>query len=450
MPGLPEDFLWGVSTAAWQIEGSVAADGRGESIWDRFARRGGVHGGETGEPAADHYRRWREDVALMAALGLGDGRGAYRFSVAWPRVQPEGRGRVNPAGLDFYDRLVDALAEAGIRPMPCLYHWDLPQELEHRGGWTHRDIAPRFADYACRVVERLGDRVDTVFMLNEPAVHAWFGHLTGDHAPGRSGAAPFLAALHNQNRAVAEAIRALRREGDWRLGTINAVVPFEPADDTVAAADAAETLDAWWNGAFLDPLVQGRYPERIAERLADPETGVVVEDDLERLAVGLDVLGVNHYHRGWAFPERRAPLGMDFRAAPPGADPRRLTAMGWQIDETGLADALRRARAALGAETPLIVTETGAAFEDRPDGEGRFRDRRRVDFLARYLEATAGALADGIRVEGFFAWSLLDNLEWAFGTSRRFGLVHVDFATGRRTPKDSFSWYRNVIRESAF
>jgi beta-glucosidase len=375
MADFPEGFLWGVSTAAWQIEGSVAADGRGESVWDRFARRGRVNGGETGEPAADHYRRWAEDVALMADLGIG----AYRFSVAWPRVQPEGRGKANAAGLDFYDRLVDALAEAGIRPMPCLYHWDLPQALEHRGGWTDRDIAPRFADYACRVAERLGDRVDTWFLLNEPSVHAWAGHLTGEHAPGRTGRRAFLAALHNQNRATAEAIRALRREGDWRLGTALSVVPFGPADDSAAAQEAAETLDAWWNGAFLDPLIHGRYPARIAEMLADPQTGVIEDGDMDRLAVAPDVIGVNHYHRGWARPDRDHPLGATFAPAPPGADPATLTAMGWAVDPSGLAEALRRTAEAAG-DRPLIVTETGAAFDDRPDGEGGFRDGRRIDF----------------------------------------------------------------------
>jgi len=436
---LPPGVLRGVATSAYQIEGAVRDDGRGPSIWDRFCRRpGAIRTGETGDKACDHYHRWREDIALIAELGCD----AYRFSVAWPRVQPDGRGRVNAVGLDFYDRLVDGLAEAGVAPVVCLYHWDLPEALQDRGGWTNRETASRFAEYAWRVADRLGDRVATFFMMNEANVHAWLGHLTGVHAPGIVRFEAFRAALHHQTLATAEAMRALDGESrDWRVGTILSLAPVRPGDDSQSAAEAAELADAWWNGAALDPLVHGRYPEPIAEAMdaaVDHEAG-----DLARAHRPPDVIGVNYYHPLYATPDRAAPLGLAIADAAPGT--RETTAMGWGIEPDGLTEILLRLKAGYG-DPALMVTETGAAFDDRPDADGRVRDPRRIAFLEGHLDAATRAIDGGAKVEGVFAWSLLDNFEWAEGYAKRFGLVHVDFETQARTPKDSYRWLQGQWR----
>ncbi|MEQ8965522.1 MAG: GH1 family beta-glucosidase [Azospirillaceae bacterium] len=436
---LPHGVLRGVATSAWQIEGATREGGRGPSIWDRFARRpGAIRTGETGDKACDHYHRWREDIALIADLGCD----AYRFSVAWPRIQPEGRGRPNPDGLDFYDRLVDGLAEAGIAPVVCLYHWDLPEALQDRGGWTNRETVPRFAEYAWRVADRLGDRVSTFFMMNEANIHARLGHLIGVHAPGVVRPDAFLRAMHHQTQATAEAMRALDEESrDWRLGTILSLAPVSPGDDSQSAEEAAHRLDSWWNGAGLDPLVHGRYPEAIAETM----DSVIDHDayDLERMHRPPDVIGVNYYHPLYARPDRDAPLGLAVAEAAPGA--QETTAMGWGIEPDRLEAMLLRLKADYG-DPALMVTETGAAFDDRPDAEGRIRDPRRIAFLESHLDAIARAIDGGAKVEGVFVWSLLDNVEWAEGTAKRFGLVHVDFETQTRTPKDSYRWLQEQWR----
>ncbi|NNG06016.1 MAG: beta-glucosidase [Inquilinus sp.] len=433
----PENFVWGASTSAYQIEGAVHEDGRGESIWDVFCRvPDAIRTGETGAIACDHYHLWHRDVALLRDLGVG----AYRFSVAWPRIFPDGRGRPNAAGLDFYDRLVDALGEAGIDPWVCLYHWDLPQALERRDGWRNRDIAARFADYACTVANRLGDRVSYFLTLNEPSVTAWLGHATGEHAPGLAETDAFHAAIHHQNLAHGTAVDALRQENEgWKLGIVLSLAPTRPADDSQSALEAADMLDALWNGAFLDPIYHGRYPERVAP-LVDR---YVDSGDLERIARPLDLLGVNHYARLYARPDRAAVAGLAMGAAPAGAP---TTSMGWEIDGGGLSETLLRLKDDY-RNPPVFITENGAAFDDIPAEDGRVHDGDRIDYLREYIEAVASARTGGADVRGYFAWSLLDNFEWAEGYDRRFGLVHVDFETRDRTPKDSFRWYAELAHE---
>ncbi|HET8727713.1 MAG TPA: GH1 family beta-glucosidase [Alphaproteobacteria bacterium] len=440
MPTFPDDFLWGTATAAYQIEGAVGADGRGESIWDRFCRLPGrIADGSTGSVACDHYHRWREDVALLRDLGVG----AYRFSIAWPRLFPAGRGPLNRRGLDFYERLVDALGEVGIQPWATLYHWDLPQELQFRGGWRNRDTAHRFVDYACATADRLGDRIVHWLPMNEVAVVAWMGHATGRHAPGIADRTTFFAALHHLNLAQGLAIEAMRREnGRWRLGSALNLMPVAPADDSQGGEDAAFLLDALWNGAVVEPMLEGRYPEIIEGDLKS----FVEERDLERIRQKVDFVGLNHYSRVYARQEPASTLGVGMAPPPPG---RPVTAMGWEIDGAAFREILLRLKDRHG-NPPVYVTETGAAFDDRIDADGRVEDRDRIAFLEEYLSALADARDAGCDVRGCFLWSLLDNFEWAEGYTKRFGLAHVDFATQARTPKSSFDWYAALTRENRF
>lgn len=437
MDRLPDDFVWGVSTAAYQVEGAARAGGKGASIWDVFAHEPGrVRGGETGDVACDHLARLDEDVALIRDLGVG----AYRFSLAWTRIQPDGAGRVLEAGLDVYDRLVDRLLAAGVAPWPCLYHWDLPQALQERGGWADRDTVERFAAYAEAVAARLGDRVGDLFLLNEPNVHALLGHLLGVHAPGLTDLGAYAAAAHHQNLATGLAARRLREiVPDARIGTILNLQPVRPEADTEEDRAAADLLDAVWNGAALEPLVRGRYPEATMPIL-EP---VLREGDLEAVRAPIDRLGVNFYsvHRVAADPE--ALVGLRLADAPAGAE---TTAMGWEV----VPDAFEAQLKALADDPdvpPLVVTENGAAFDDAPGPGGRVEDLDRARYLARHVRAVARAVADGAAIEGYFVWSLLDNFEWAEGYAKRFGLVRVDYATQQRTPKASYDAYARIVRE---
>lgn len=440
MPSFPDDFLWGTATSAYQIEGAVGADGRGESVWDRFCRQPGrIRDGGSGAVACDHYHRWPEDVALLRELGVR----AYRFSIAWPRLFPDGRGPLNRKGLDFYERLLDALLDAGIAAWATLYHWDLPQELQFRGGWLNRDTVHRFVDYAGAAADRLGDRVDHWLPMNEIAVVAWMGHATGVHAPGLADRGAFLAALHHLNLAQGLAIEALRREsGRWRIGPAVNLMPVVPADDSQGAADAAFRVDALWNGAVLEPLLEGRYPETVADAVQP----YVADGDLERIRQPVDFVGVNHYGRAHARLDRDSVLGVGLAPPPPGTP---TTAMGRPIDGEALREILRRLKDRYG-NPPVYVTENGAAFDDRVDAHGRIRDGERVAYLEQYLSALAAARDDGCDVRGYFLWSLLDNFEWAEGYTKRFGLAHVDFATQTRTPKASFRWYAALARDGRF
>ena len=443
----PEGFLWGAATAAYQIEGAVHEGGRSPSIWDTFSHTpGAVTGGDTGDVATDHYHRYAEDVDLMADLGLG----AYRFSVAWPRVQPDGRGPANPEGIGFYDRLVDALLARGIAPAVTLYHWDLPQALEDAGGWPQRDTAGRFADYAALVHDALADRVDLWTTLNEPWCSAFLGYASGDHAPGRRDPGQGLAAMHHLLLGHGLAVQAMRRTArpEERFAITLNLVPAYPETDSAADVGAAQLMDGLHNREFLDPLLRGSYPADVVEATAHlSDWGFVLPGDLATISQPLDLLGVNYY-----FPMRvRAADGPGpGMAAYPGsqgvqvAPPRgRPTQMGWEVLPEGLTDLLLRLEADYGV--PLVITENGAAYPDVVDPSGRVRDTERIAYYESHLAAMLDAIDRGADVRGYFAWSMLDNFEWAHGYSKRFGLVHVDYETLARRPKDSAHYYASVV-----
>ena len=447
-PSLPTGFRWGVATSAYQIEGAAAEDGKGPSIWDTFtARPGAVRDGRTGGTACDHYHRHSEDVALMRGLGLD----AYRFSVSWPRVQPDGAGPVNTPGLDFYDRLVDELLAAGIAPTPTLFHWDLPQALEDAGGWLNRDTAERFGAYAAVVAERLGDRVASWITLNEPVVHMVYGYAFGIHAPGRALMLDALPTAHHQLLGHGLAVAALRAAGAREVMIANNCTPVRPADpggegggepgDSGAAA--VEAYDALHNRLFTDPLLLGRYPDLSAFGLADPTWGGLIrEGDLRIVSAPLDALGINYYNPSWVGPPAEGG-GLPFELAEPpeGRYPR--TAFGWPVVPEGLTELLLRFRQRYGdALPPVLITENGCSLPDEGDGAD---DRARIAYLRGHIDAVAAAVDRGVDVRGYFTWSLLDNFEWAEGFQQRFGLVHVDFDTLVRTPRASYGWYRDRI-----
>jgi beta-glucosidase len=432
----PVDFVWGASTSSYQIEGAVDLDGRGKSIWDVFCHTPGkVKGGDTGDVACDHYHRWSEDVEWLARGGFN----AYRFSTAWPRILPAGTGTVEARGLDFYDRLVDGLLSRGVAPWLCLYHWDLPQALQDAGGWLNRDIAEKFADYARITAQRLGDRVKHWAMFNEPNVHALFGHGTGGHAPGLIGLANMLAAIHHQNLAQGRALQALRAErAGLRLSTVLNVQPARPSSERAADRAAAVRFDAFWNGAFLDPLFNGFYPPSIAREFG----ALIAAGDLQTINQPVDFLGVNYYAPMWVADAPQSPLGAWFGATPPGL---RFTSFGWPIDAGGLTDTFIRLRDQYG-NPEVYVTENGACYDDPLADDGTVHDDDRITYLRQHLAAARGAIAAGVKLRGYFVWSLLDNFEWAEGYSRRFGVIHVDFSNLKRTPKASYAFLGEVIR----
>lgn len=433
----PADFLWGASTSAYQIEGALTADGRGPDIWDTFTRRGGITDGTTAARACEHYTRYAEDVALMRAAHFN----AYRFSVAWPRIVPAGTGAVNGKGLDFYDRLVDRLLAAGIRPLACLYHWDLPQPLQDKGGWQGREIVGPFTDYARIVAARLGDRVKDWMMLNEPNVVSIFGYGLGEHAPGlKLGETGILRALHHQNLAQGAALRALRADrADLRLGTVTSVQPCRPETATDADRAAAIRWDAVWNRVAVDGLLRGQVPDILAE----PMDGIVQPGDLAAIRFPVDLLGINYYSRCTMRHDPARPFQAGWGAAPTD----RHTAMGWPVEPEGLYEILMEFKALYG-NPPVFVAENGAAYDDVVAADGQVHDPERTRFLQDHAAQVGRALADGADVRGYLAWSLLDNFEWAFGLSKRFGLVRVDYDSQKRTPKDSFRWYADFIRQS--
>ncbi|MFC6023491.1 GH1 family beta-glucosidase [Plantactinospora solaniradicis] len=424
-------FTWGVSTSAYQIEGGVTDGGRGPSIWDTFTHvPGRVVDGSTGDVACDHWNRYAEDVELMAGLGVS----AYRFSVAWPRIQPDGTGPANPAGIAFYDRLADALLDKGIDPVLTLYHWDLPQALEDQGGWLDRDTAYRFADYAGLVADALGDRIRLWITLNEPFVHLTLGYATGAHAPGHTHLFGALPAAHHQLLGHGLAVAALRDRGAAAVGITNNYTPVWPQGGTEADLVAAATYDALHNRLFTDPLFGRGYPE------IGLDPAIVRDGDLDVIAAPLDALGVNYYNP----TEVRAPSSPDgpmpFDLVPLDGYP--TTDFGWPVVPDGLRELLVGLRQEYGeALPPIHVTESGCAYEG-------IDDPQRVAYLDGHIEAVRSAMAAGVDVRGYFVWSLLDNFEWAEGFGKRFGLVHVDFETQVRTPKTSYTWYRDLIRAS--
>jgi beta-glucosidase len=444
----PAGFWWGAATAAYQIEGAVAEDGRTPSIWDTYAAvPGRVAGGDTGVRACDHYHRSRDDVRLMAGLGLS----AYRFSVSWPRVMPHGGTRPNARGLDFYDRLVDDLLAAGIRPAATLYHWDLPQELEDAGGWTGRTVADHFAAYAAAVAGRIGDRVRLWNTLNEPWCSALLGYGAGVHAPGRTDQAAALAAAHHLLLAHGRATEVLRATcPDAQISVALNAGAVRPDTDSPADRDAARRIDGLLNRLFFDPVLRGEYPADVqADTAWLTDWSFVHDGDLAIISEPIDALGVNYYQPdlvGAAPPDRPGP-GQPYPTRGEIAfyrTPGPVTGMGWPIDPTGLHEMLVRITRDYGP-IPIYITENGAAFPDRVAADGRVHDPDRIDYLRRHLAAAHRALADGVDLRGYFAWSLLDNFEWAFGYGKRFGLIRVDYETQARTPKDSALWYRDVI-----
>lgn len=436
--GFPRDFRWGAATAAYQIEGASAADGKGESIWDRFAHEPGrILDGSTGDVACDSYSRWAEDVALLSTLNLN----TYRFSVAWPRVLPMGRGQVNLRGLDYYDRLVDALLERGITPMVTLYHWDLPQTLEDRGGWLNRDTASAFADYAAAVARRLGDRVPLWVTLNEPHVVAYEGYLYGQKAPGKHDAKLLAPVAHHLLLAHGLAIQALRATAtlrDTQIGLAPNFTQIEPATDKEADLAAADLADALWHRWYLDPIFHATYPEVAAERLAPP-ADLVRPGDLATIAQPIDFLGVNYYTRARvAAGHGRGPEPKVLAAVPP------LTTMGWEIVPAGLRETLLRLHRDY-APRALYVTENGMARPDVPSpDDGEVHDPERIRYLRDHLLMAREAIAAGVPLRGYFTWSLMDNFEWQHGYTQRFGLAFTDYATGTRTPKESGRWLAHV------
>ncbi|WP_369180130.1 GH1 family beta-glucosidase [Streptomyces mutabilis] len=426
MPRFPDGFLWGVSTSAHQIEG--AAELRGPSVWDVFtATPGRVKDGSTAAVACDHYHRYREDVALLAGLGVD----AYRFSVSWPRVD-------SPGGLGFYDRLVDEVCAAGVRPVPTLFHWDLPAGLD----WRQRDTASRFAEYVSRVADRLGDRVGKWITLNEPAEHTLLGHALGVHAPGERLLFDALPVAHHQLLAHGLAVRALRASGASDIGIANSHGPTWPASEAAADREAAEFYDVLLNRMFADPVLTGRYPEGIGELMPGD-----VHADLEVIAEPLDWYGVNYYAPTRVGAPRGAEIefgGVTLPAELPfsvvAVEGRPLTDFGWPVVPEGLTELLTGFRDRYGDRLPpVVVTENGCSYQG-------LDDRDRIAYLDGHVRALHRALAAGVDVRGYFVWSLLDNFEWAEGYARRFGLVHVDFATLERTPKASYGWYRDLVR----
>ncbi|HZD99248.1 MAG TPA: GH1 family beta-glucosidase [Micromonosporaceae bacterium] len=456
----PDGFVWGTATAAYQIEGAVAEDGRTPSIWDTFSHTPGkVAGGDTGDVADDHYHRYAADIALMAELGMR----AYRFSTAWPRIVPGGAGPTNRAGIDFYSRLVDTLLDAGIAPVLTLYHWDLPQELQDKGGWTNRDTAQHFADYAGVVAAALGDRVSSWTTLNEPWCSAFLGYGAGVHAPGHTSGAQALVASHHLLLGHGLAVQALRAAlpATARLSiTLNPAVA-RPATDSAADIAAAHKVDGLQNRLWLDALRHGAYPDDVQAFTAGVSDWSHVRDgDLAVIASPIDVLGVNYYspmvvahYDGVGVRARVDGHGDGAGETWPGCDDVQFldiagpkTEMGWPIDAGGLTELLTRLHR--DYQVPLMITENGAAFADVVDESGEVRDANRIAYLRDHLAATHRAISAGVDVRGYFLWSFLDNFEWAYGYAKRFGIAYVDFETQARTLKQSANVYADTVRHN--
>jgi beta-glucosidase len=450
----PPGFIWGSATSAYQIEGAWNVDGRGPSIWDSFCHQPGrIHTGETGDTATDHYHRWAQDVELMSAIGLN----AYRFSIAWTRILPDGDGKVNQAGLDFYERLVDALLARGITPYPTLFHYDLPQSLQDRGGWPRRETACAFGDYAALLAKRLGDRVTCWITHNEPMITAFLGYLTGEHAPGIRNPFAAFSAVHHVLLSHGLAVQALRANArqPLQVGIALNLAPVYPASDSERNQRATRLPDGIINRLFLDPILKGCYPEDLAslwiwkllERgLAWSQDGRVHRsirpDDLKVISEPLDFVGVNYYTR---MIVRCHPVLPYTEFKPAHSEYSQM----WEIYPQGIYDLLLRLHQDYHPPN-LIITENGVPEPDEVSADGKVHDPRRICYLQAHLAQVRRALQDGVPVSGYFVWSLLDNFEWVFGYSRRFGLVYVDFNTKQRIPKDSADWFGGVIRNNGF
>ncbi|MBL1068736.1 GH1 family beta-glucosidase [Streptomyces sp. 7-21] len=449
-PRFPKGFFFGAATASYQIEGGHDADGRGPSIWDTYCREPGrVANGDTGDVACDHYHRYREDVALLADLGVD----SYRFSIAWPRVKPTGAGEVNVPGLGFYDRLVDELLAAGISPAATLYHWDLPQALEDKGGWRVRETAERFAEYTAVVAERLGDRVDRWITLNEPFCSAFVGYAIGRHAPGAREGRGALAAAHHLLVGHGLAVQALRAAGVREVGITLNPDRLLPASDSPADQAALRRAETLHNEVWFDPLFAGRYPRHEEETWGAMADGSYRRDgDLELIGAPLDFLGINYYRpitvadAPYTDPDPATRTAVDIRAAESMRQDVRLTTMGWPVVPHTFTDLLVDLTRRYPDLPPIVITENGSAEDDTVAADGQVHDADRVAYLRDHLAALADAIAAGVDVRGYYVWSLLDNFEWAFGYDKRFGIVRVDYDTLERLPKDSYRWYRDLIK----
>ncbi|HEY1878330.1 MAG TPA: GH1 family beta-glucosidase [Caulobacteraceae bacterium] len=436
--GFPNGFLWGSATAAYQVEGSSMADGAGMSIWDRFAHTPGLtRNGDTGDVACDQYRLYRQDAALMRQLGLK----AYRFSVSWSRVLPEGRGAANPAGLDYYDRFVDCLLENGVEPLVTLYHWDLPAALDDLGGWLNRDIANWFSDYASLMFRKLDGRVKTWATLNEPWVVTDGGYLHGALAPGHKNRFEAPIASHNLLRAHGQAVKSYRAEGRHRIGLVVNLEPKYPASEDPANLAAVARADAYMNRQYLDPVFFGRYPDEMAEIFGEAWP-TWPDEDFALIAQPIDWLGVNYYTRSVT---RHDDASWPLKAAAVKQEGATYTETDWEVFPQGLTDILVWVKQRYG-DIPIQITENGAAFYDPPTANGgTVNDPLRIDYLRTHLNAVREAIARGVKVEGYMVWSLLDNFEWSLGYSKRFGIVHVNFRTQARTLKHSARFYAQVV-----
>ncbi len=429
----PKDFVWGVATSAFQIEGASATDGKGPSIWDSFcATPGSIADGGNGDVACEHYTRWADDLDLIQGLGVD----AYRFSVSWPRVRPGGAGTWNEKGMDFYDRLVDGLIARGIKPHLTLNHWDLPAELQTRGGWADRDTVHRFVEYAEAMAARLGDRVATITTHNEPWVMAVLGHETGIFAPGIKNRATAAQASHHLLLSHGLALQALRAQGcRSQLGIVLNLSPTHPATPSEADRAKAHLEDGLLLRRYMDPLFKASYPQDVLDHLG-VDAPRVEAGDLQAIAQPMDFLGINYYSR--SVVSAAGPWDVH-------SSGREITDMGWEVYPEGLTELMLRLHRDY-AVPPLNVTENGGAFKDALV-DGRIHDRQRIDYIARHIAAVGEAMRQGVRMQGYMVWSLLDNFEWASGYEKRFGIVHVDYATQRRTLKDSALWYRDFLQQ---
>jgi beta-glucosidase len=446
MPGhaaFPKDFLWGTATASYQVEGAWNIDGRGESIWDRYSHTpGNVKGGWTGDVACDNYHRYPEDIALMKQMNLR----SYRYSIAWPRIQPSGSGASNQKGIDYYKRLTDTVLGAGMRPLVTLFHWDLPQTLEDQGGWPRRDTAARFADYVEIVIKALGDRINTWAIFNEPWVFTYVGYAEGRHAPGKTDFNLFLKSAHTVNLAQGDAFRAIKAIAPKsKVGTAFSMSPATPLTSSAEDAAAAKRFDAFNNVWFLETALRGRYPEAFVHG-TPLETMGFQSGDEKRMIAPLDYIGVNYYFRRLvsasttAAPSKVSYDAMGFAIAMGKDGP--LIEIGWEVYPRGLYDIVQRV--SKDYKLPIEITENGCSYGDYPDANGRVADTRRIDYYREHLRELARAIRDGADVRGYHAWSILDNFEWAEGYTQRFGLVYIDFPTQRRYMKDSAKWFSKI------
>ncbi|MFZ9100592.1 MAG: GH1 family beta-glucosidase [Candidatus Planktophila sp.] len=453
MAKFPEGFIWGAATSSYQIEGAAAVDGRGPSIWDTFSKTPGkVAKGDTGDVANDHYHRYPEDIAIMKEIGLK----GYRFSFAWPRMFPNGDSIREERGFAFYDRLIDSLLEAGIEPLATLYHWDLPQPLQDKGGWTNRDIVNIFADYSTAVVERFGDRVKKFTPINEPWVVSWLGYGIGIHAPGITDRRAAFAAAHHTvltHVASTKAMRSVR--SDILTGPVlNQANSIADDPNDPVQKRALEIADAHQNRFWMDAFMKGSYPQILLDEFGDELTSVIKDGDLESATVKNDFIGINYYFDGYIHPPKGTEpqwhslaglFGINIDDTAPGP----LTDMGWPLTPFGLKKLLVRWHKEYGDALPdLYITENGVAYDDGVGNDGKCHDLRRIEYLRTHLQAVSDAINEGSPVKGYYQWSLMDNFEWSLGYDKRFGIVHVDFATQKRTIKDSGFWYKDVIKNN--